>query len=170
VEIHAISERIWHMRYLRYMREQKGLTQDQLSELSGVGQHGISEVERGLRKPNAKTLSKLAKALDVKEPSMLALSVSSGKTFEEVVNGDKGTREAFLEYKNATGRLASLVADLESIFEAALEDGREESLTRARLHVAFMLGYSKCAIEGVGVELRDAEEEEQKRGALAVKS
>ncbi len=39
------------MTYLRYIREKRELSQDKLSELSGIPQNSISLVERGKRAP-----------------------------------------------------------------------------------------------------------------------
>jgi ribosome-binding protein aMBF1 (putative translation factor) len=46
------------------LREQRGLTQVQLSERSGVDQADISRIERGSALPNEKTLLRIAEALD----------------------------------------------------------------------------------------------------------
>lgn len=50
---------------LRYIREQVGYSQQDLADASGVSQHTISEIELGRRKPQGRTLRKLAKALGV---------------------------------------------------------------------------------------------------------
>ncbi len=50
---------------LREIREARAHSLRSLSEKSGVAQDTISEVERGLRRPHATTIRKLAKALDV---------------------------------------------------------------------------------------------------------
>jgi transcriptional regulator with XRE-family HTH domain len=152
------------MRYLRHIREQQGLSQDQLSELSGVAQHNISKIERGLQKPTAKTLGKLAKALGVEEPSLLGLDLSSVHTFEELITGSPFTRQAFVEYKRLTGRLDSLLRDVEEIFAASVNDYRDDSLMRARLQAAYMLGYiqSTCDAHDVrGKEFTRGENEER---------
>lgn len=44
-------------------REDKGMSQRQLSELSGVPQKTISRIENGIDVPKIDTLAKLAKAL-----------------------------------------------------------------------------------------------------------
>lgn len=46
------------------LREQRGLTQVQLAEYSGVDQADISRIERGSAFPNEKTLIRIAEALD----------------------------------------------------------------------------------------------------------
>src|SRR5215218_10872149 len=54
-----------HLERLRHIREQVGYSQQDLANESGVSQHTISEIELGRRKPQGRTLRKLAKALGV---------------------------------------------------------------------------------------------------------
>ena len=53
------------MERLRHIREQVGYSQQDLADESGVSQHTISELELGRRKPQGRTLRKLAKVLGV---------------------------------------------------------------------------------------------------------
>lgn len=48
------------------MRTKKGVSQEVLSGLAGIGRTHLSAIERGQRKPTLETLYKLACALDVK--------------------------------------------------------------------------------------------------------
>lgn len=48
---------------LRRARKERGLSQERLSELSGVAQHTISDAERGRHYPQRVTLEKLARAM-----------------------------------------------------------------------------------------------------------
>jgi len=48
-----------------WIRKEKGLTQEQLSELSGLSQQYISDLERGKRNPTIVTIYELAMALSV---------------------------------------------------------------------------------------------------------
>ena len=73
------------MENIRRMRREKGLSQQELAELAGVGQDSISAIETGKHEPHPRTLRKLAQALDVevadffKEPVPLAEApISSG--------------------------------------------------------------------------------------------
>ncbi len=50
---------------VRYAREQMGLTTQILAEKAGVSQPYISEIENGNKNPSAKTIMKLAAALNV---------------------------------------------------------------------------------------------------------
>ena len=53
---------------LKKLREKKGLTQQELVSLSGVGQGTIGDIERGkIKKSSIKTLEKIAKALKMDE-------------------------------------------------------------------------------------------------------
>lgn len=51
---------------MRDVRQERGLTQVQLSERSGLTQARISELEHGSRMPNLVTILRLAVALDCK--------------------------------------------------------------------------------------------------------
>ena len=53
------------MERLRHTRELAGLSQQELANKTGVSQHTISQIELGQRKPQGRTLRKLAKALGV---------------------------------------------------------------------------------------------------------
>ena len=52
-------------RNVRRIRQQKGITQEQLAELSGFSQQYLSGLERGLRNPTIVTLYELAQTLGV---------------------------------------------------------------------------------------------------------
>jgi transcriptional regulator with XRE-family HTH domain len=57
---------------LRSIREQAGYSQQQLADESGVSQHTISELELGRRKPQRRTLIKLARVLGVEVRDLTA--------------------------------------------------------------------------------------------------
>ncbi len=46
------------------LREKHGLTQAQLAERCGIDQGDISRIERGATSPTARTLQRIAEALD----------------------------------------------------------------------------------------------------------
>lgn len=50
---------------LKYYRNEKGLTQDKLSEVSGISSDYLSEIERGKRTPSFKRMLLIAQALDI---------------------------------------------------------------------------------------------------------
>lgn len=53
------------------IRRERGLTQEQVAELSGFGQQYISGLERGHRNPTVVTVYELAQALGVKPIDLL---------------------------------------------------------------------------------------------------
>ncbi len=53
------------MESVRRIRREKGLSQQELANLAGVGQDSISAIETGKHEPHPRTLRKLAEALDV---------------------------------------------------------------------------------------------------------
>jgi transcriptional regulator with XRE-family HTH domain len=59
---------------LRHIREQAGLSQPELSEISGVAQGTISDIELGKRKPRGRTLRKLAQVLGVEVADLIGES------------------------------------------------------------------------------------------------
>ncbi len=56
---------------LARLRERRGLTQEALSDASGLSQHYLSELERGKRNPTVITLYELAVALDAEVAEFL---------------------------------------------------------------------------------------------------
>ncbi len=136
------------MRYLRHARMKMGLSQDKLSELTGVPQNTISRIERGERTPHRSTLEKLARVLEVEHPSWLALPMSPSVTFDEVISGTPDERRAYLEFRREEGHLDSFIKNLEEIYEASMEDYCDDPTALARVQAAFMLGYAKAMYEG----------------------
>ncbi len=56
--------------YLREQRQNARLSVRQLSELAGVSNPYLSQIERGLKKPSAEILQQLAKGLEVSAESL----------------------------------------------------------------------------------------------------
>jgi transcriptional regulator with XRE-family HTH domain len=56
--------------YLREQRHSAKLSLRQLSELAGVSNPYLSQIERGLKKPSAEILQQLAKGLQVSAESL----------------------------------------------------------------------------------------------------
>jgi transcriptional regulator with XRE-family HTH domain len=52
-------------RSIRRLRKQRGLTQEDLAEKSGISRNYVSDMERGVRNPSVLALVALAKALRV---------------------------------------------------------------------------------------------------------
>jgi len=61
------------------MRREKGLSQQELADLAGVGQDSISAIETGKHEPHPRTLRKLAEVLDVEVVDFFREQVLSGK-------------------------------------------------------------------------------------------
>lgn len=51
---------------IKELRQRKKLTQEELSELLGIGERNLSKIECGVNFVSSETLEKLANALDVK--------------------------------------------------------------------------------------------------------
>ena len=54
------------------IRKQSGITQERLSELSGISSNFISQIERGRNKCSLETINKLSKALNTPLSSMFS--------------------------------------------------------------------------------------------------
>ncbi|MBQ8475757.1 MAG: helix-turn-helix transcriptional regulator [Candidatus Gastranaerophilales bacterium] len=50
---------------LRFYRNEQGLTQEKLSELTGISTDYLSEIERGKKTPSFKRMELIAKALNL---------------------------------------------------------------------------------------------------------
>ena len=50
---------------LRFYRNEQGLTQEKLSELTGISTDYLSEIERGKKTPSFKRMEIIAKALHI---------------------------------------------------------------------------------------------------------
>jgi transcriptional regulator with XRE-family HTH domain len=58
---------------LREVRQQRGLTQVQVAERTGIAQNHISEIERGTRVPSVVTMLRLAAALQCAPTDLVAV-------------------------------------------------------------------------------------------------
>jgi transcriptional regulator with XRE-family HTH domain len=101
---------------LRRIREQAGYSQQDLADNSGVSQHTISEIELGRRKPQGRTLRKLAKALDVSVADLL-----------------EGWREAFDNSLRFRARAKERLEERLSLWEAARDEGAGDEERRELL-------------------------------------
>ena len=57
---------------LRQLREERGWSQEQLAQQAGLNRSYLGEVERGNAIPTLTTVSKLARAFDMRLSSMIA--------------------------------------------------------------------------------------------------
>ena len=58
---------------LKELRNDKGLTQEQLSGLAALDRTHYSKLERGLRSPTIETLFKISHALDIKPHKIIKI-------------------------------------------------------------------------------------------------
>ena len=84
--------------YLREQRQSARLSLRQLSELAGVSNPYLSQIERGLKKPSAEILQQLAKGLEVSAES---LYVRAGILDER--HGDASATRAPLDTRAVIG-------------------------------------------------------------------
>ncbi len=58
-------------RVLQNFREQRGLSQEIVSGLAGIGRTHLSAIERGVRKPTLETFYRISEAMGVKPSTLL---------------------------------------------------------------------------------------------------
>ena len=63
--------RITFGKHLRKLREERGLTQEELADKAGMHFTYIGQIERGLRNPSLINLQKIAKALNINGGELL---------------------------------------------------------------------------------------------------
>ena len=56
---------------IQAVREEKGLSQEVVSGLAGIGRTHLSAIERGIRKPTLETFFKIAEALDMSASELM---------------------------------------------------------------------------------------------------
>jgi len=85
----------------RFIREQRGaarMSLRRLSEVAGISNPYLSQIERGLRKPSAEILQQLAKALRVSAETIYVhagiLDPSATSTVVTAIEADDSLREA----------------------------------------------------------------------------
>ena len=59
-------------RVLQRAREERGLSQELVSGLAGIGRTHLSAIERGVRKPTLDTFWKISDAMGIKHSILLA--------------------------------------------------------------------------------------------------
>lgn len=57
---------------IKKFREEKGLSQEVLSGLAGIGRTHLSAIERGERKPTLETFYRIGEAMGIKPSALLA--------------------------------------------------------------------------------------------------
>ncbi len=56
---------------LQSCREEKGMSQELVSGLAGIGRTHLSAIERGVRKPTLETFYRISEAMDVRPSTLL---------------------------------------------------------------------------------------------------
>src|SRR5215472_9574616 len=101
--------------YIRQQREQAGKSVRQLAEAAGVSNPYLSQIERGLRKPSADILQRIAKGLRI---SAEALYVQAG--ILEARRPDSGVRAAVLADPDLTERQKQVLLEIYDSFRREL--------------------------------------------------
>lgn len=118
--------------YLREQRKSAQLSLRQLSELAGVSNPYLSQIERGLKKPSAEILQQLAKGLQVSAES---LYVRAGILDERPRPEDQAadTRAVIAADTQLTARQKAALLDIyDSFVGPATSTRRRNPATRAR--------------------------------------
>ncbi|MBB5787969.1 helix-turn-helix domain-containing protein [Jiangella mangrovi] len=100
--------------FLREQRRTAQLSLRQLSDLAGVSNPYLSQIERGLRKPSAEVLQQIAKALRI---SSEALYVRAGLLDEP--SGDHSVEDAVLADPHLDEQQKRALLDVYASFRAA---------------------------------------------------
>jgi transcriptional regulator with XRE-family HTH domain len=114
--------------YLREQRQAAQLSLRQLSEVAGVSNPYLSQIERGLKRPSAEILQQLAKGLRISAES---LYVRAGILEEQADHGDSpvvDVRAAVLADRRLTDRQRSVLLD---VYESFVGDGATSAATDA---------------------------------------
>lgn len=85
---------------IRKIRKEKGLTQRELGELSGISQKQIGLYEQGKRNPKLETLEKIAKGLGVDKYDIIPLSPFS---YKETLYSETYKIDTFIEKIQSLG-------------------------------------------------------------------
>ena len=104
--------------YLREQRQSAKLSLRQLSELAGVSNPYLSQIERGLKKPSAEILQQLAKGLEVSAESLyVRAGILDERQGHEAHTAD--TRAAIGADPLLTGRQKAALLDIYDSFVGA---------------------------------------------------
>jgi len=60
---------------IRSIRVKKGITQSQLAAITGLSPTSISQIEKGVKRPSSKNLTKICEALEVPEALIYLLAM-----------------------------------------------------------------------------------------------
>ncbi len=113
---------------IRQMREEKGLTQSDIENASGLLRGYISRVENGHTVPSIETLEKFAAALDV---PLYRLFCPDGDGSAELSVATSRKLEELAQTMSPEGKEARYLLELKSYWERMTEPDREALLTLA---------------------------------------
>jgi transcriptional regulator with XRE-family HTH domain len=108
--------------FIRDQRRNARLSLRKLSELAGISNPYLSQIERGLRKPSADILQAIARALQI---SSETLYVRAG--ILEPRDGDANLTDAIRRDPSLTERQKQVLLEVYSSFRAAEEPDRAQS-------------------------------------------
>ena len=122
ISVHDLGE------YLREQRQSAQLSLRQLSEVAGISNPYISQIERGLKKPSAEILQSLAKALRISAES---LYVRAGILDERIGFGEApafDVTEAILADPKLNDRQRAVLLD---VYESFVGEPADPKATKA---------------------------------------
>ncbi len=105
--------------YLRDQRRSARLSLRQLSELAGVSNPYLSQIERGLKRPSAEILQQLAKGLEVSAESLYVRAGILDAEHASASTDGPDVRRAVAEDPLLTARQKKTLLD---IYESYVED------------------------------------------------
>jgi transcriptional regulator with XRE-family HTH domain len=105
--------------YLRDQRRSARLSLRQLSELAGVSNPYLSQIERGLKRPSAEILQQLAKGLEVSAESLYVRAGILDADHATASTDGPDVRRAIAEDALLTARQKKTLLD---IYESYVED------------------------------------------------
>ncbi len=105
--------------YLREQRTSAKLSLRQLSELAGVSNPYLSQIERGLKRPSAEILQQLAKGLEVSAESLYVRAGILDAASADSAPHTPDVRRAIAEDPLLTARQKKTLLD---IYESYVED------------------------------------------------
>jgi transcriptional regulator with XRE-family HTH domain len=169
---------------LRYIREQAGYSQQDLADKAGVSQHTISEIELGRRKPQGRTLRKLAQALGIEVADLLgsreyplgeAPPSAEQQSFNHLLEDERRLRylrpwRAFVhglaqrwekEPPRTSREIAPLFEALTAVVEQGVFEPREEvGISEAHELMLLMVGFERLN------EIANSVEQDEERNAV----
>ncbi|MBE7324805.1 helix-turn-helix transcriptional regulator [Nocardioides sp. Y6] len=114
--------------FLKEQRQASALSLRQLSDLAGVSNPYLSQIERGLRKPSAEVLNQLAKALRI---SAEQLYVQAGLISPESVSTPTSVEAAVLADTRLNASQRKTLLEIHASFVALNGNGETEATTGA---------------------------------------